>query len=108
MCGRRKEAHPWSATDSLLSFLLSSLPLVPLPLNPSGVKLALEATRPADDQIDADDATNSVPGGYERRRQPQDSVATRIVAVVVHLDSSTGDEQAWFVHFSTFGLATAL
>ena len=69
------------------------------------VKVALEASRKpnAREDPDLDTDINDRPDVYQKPSdtQPQDSPSAkhRIIAVVVHVDSSTGDEQAWSVRF---------
>ena len=61
--------------------------------NSEEVKIAIEATVLRDEEA-------STPGGYHELQEPAISPSAeddskRIVAVVTHVDSLTGDEQGW-------------
>lgn len=65
------------------------------------VKITLE-TYASQDSVTDNPARDNVSGEYEAQKSTGHTNAkdVRIIAVVTHLDSATGDEQAWFV--STF------
>lgn len=56
------------------------------------VKIALETHVP-NEESEAETQSPAGQGTSDQPTQPK----TRIIAVITHLDSATGDEQAWYV-----------
>ena len=77
------------------------------------VKIALETHVPNEEDLETVDLSEeSSSSGYEVDDLPRQNTPRkrRIIAVVTHLDSATGDEQAWFVpaYFSNIFVFGAL
>lgn len=68
--------------------------------NSEEVKIAIEATSLSDQEA-------STPGGYHEPPQEflantaSDDEKKRVVAIVTHIDSYTGDEQGWWAFYSS-------
>lgn len=70
-------------------------------LHPSeDVKIALDVMKVEDRDQESDsgsDEAKGLPGMDQQRTQDRGSTLAHIIAAVSHLDTSTGDEQGWFV-----------